>query len=64
MPAVSSLVKRFQGREERIAAIAKEYTKSPEGTLVVSPDDRSSVEINLAIRADMQEHGQQKRTSH
>src|ERR1700732_1194786 len=27
----------FKGHDERIAAIAKEYAKSPEGTLVVSP---------------------------
>jgi len=48
-------VHEISGREERIAAIAKEYAKSPEGTLVVSPDNRSRVEINLAIRAEMQE---------
>ncbi len=48
-------VHEISGREERITAIAKEYTKSPEGTLVVSPDNRSRVEINLAIRAEMQE---------
>ncbi len=50
-------VHEVAGREERIAAIAKEYAKSPEGTLVVSPDNRSRVEINLAIRAEMQERG-------
>ncbi|HTV54189.1 MAG TPA: MobF family relaxase [Terriglobia bacterium] len=50
-------VHEVAGREERIAAIAKEYAKSPEGTLVVSPDNRSRVEINLAIRTEMQEHG-------
>lgn len=50
-------VHEISGREERIAAIAKEYAKSPEGTLVVSPDNRSRVEINLAIRAEMQERG-------
>ena len=50
-------VHEIAGHEERIAAIAKEYAKSPEGTLVVSPDNRSRVEINLAIRAEMQERG-------
>jgi hypothetical protein len=39
-------VHEISGPEERIAAIAKEYAKSPEGTLVVSPDNRSRVEIN------------------
>jgi conjugative relaxase-like TrwC/TraI family protein len=50
-------VHEIAGHEERITAIAKEYAKSPEGTLVVSPDNRSRVEINLAIRAEMQERG-------
>ena len=51
-------------RENRIAAIAKEYAKSPEGTLVVSPDNRSRVEINLAIRAEMQERGSVSKEEH
>ncbi|HTV06016.1 MAG TPA: AAA family ATPase, partial [Acidobacteriaceae bacterium] len=51
-------------REERIAAIAKEYVKSPEGTLVVSPDNRSRVEINLAIRTEMQERGLVSKDEH
>lgn len=51
-------------RENRIAAIAKEYAKSPEGTLVVSPDNRSRVEINLAIRAEMQERGLVNKDEH
>jgi ATP-dependent exoDNAse (exonuclease V) alpha subunit len=50
-------VHEISGREERIGEIAKEYAKSPEGTLVVSPDNRSRVEINLAIRTEMQKHG-------
>ncbi len=50
-------VHEIAGHEERIAAIAKEYAKTPEGTLVVSPDNRSRVEINLAIRVEMQERG-------
>ncbi len=51
-------------RENRITAIAKEYAKSPEGTLVVSPDNRSRVEINLAIRAEMQERGLVSKDEH
>jgi AAA domain len=39
-------IHEFKGHDERIAAIAKEYAKSPEGTLVVSPDNRSRAEIN------------------
>jgi conjugative relaxase-like TrwC/TraI family protein len=40
--------------EERIAAIAKAYAKSPENTLVVSPDNRSRTEINQAIHTELQ----------
>jgi len=42
---------------ERIAAIAKEYAKSPENTLAVSPDNRSRTELNQAIRAELQSRG-------
>jgi conjugative relaxase-like TrwC/TraI family protein len=51
-------------RDDRITAIAKEYAKSPEGTLVVSPDNRSRVEINLAIRAEVQERGSVSKEEH
>src|SRR6202789_1572507 len=57
-------VHEIAGRDDRIAAIAKEYAKSPEGTLVVSPDNRSRVEINLAIRAEMQERGSVSKEEH
>jgi conjugative relaxase-like TrwC/TraI family protein len=42
-------------RDERIAAIAHEYKKRPEGTLVVSPDNQSRVAINEAIHYAMQD---------
>jgi conjugative relaxase-like TrwC/TraI family protein len=45
------------GRDERISAIAREYAKSPEGTLVVSPDNRSRTEINQRIHDELQERG-------
>jgi conjugative relaxase-like TrwC/TraI family protein len=57
-------VHEIAGREERITAIAKEYAKSPEGTLVVSPDNRSRVEINERIRAEMQERGSVSKDDH
>ena len=44
----------FKGHDERIAAIASEYAKSPDGTLVVSPDNRSRAEINQAIHSELQ----------
>jgi ATP-dependent exoDNAse (exonuclease V) alpha subunit len=45
------------GHDERISAIAKEYAKSPENALVVSPDNRSRMEINERIHAELQGKG-------
>jgi conjugative relaxase-like TrwC/TraI family protein len=42
---------------ERITTIAKEYANSPERTLVVSPDNRSRMEINGRIHAELQDRG-------
>jgi len=47
-------IHEIRGHEERISAIAKEYAKSPENTLVVSPDNRSRMEINERIHAELQ----------
>jgi conjugative relaxase-like TrwC/TraI family protein len=49
---------------ERFAAIAKEYAKSPEKTLAVSPDNRSRTEINQAIRAELQDRGVVSKEEH
>jgi conjugative relaxase-like TrwC/TraI family protein len=45
-------------RHERFREIATEYGKQPEGTLVVSPDNRSRMEINQVIHTEMQARGQ------
>lgn len=50
-------VHEFKGRDERIDAIAKEYAKAPENTLVVSPDNRSRMEINTCIHVELQQRG-------
>jgi conjugative relaxase-like TrwC/TraI family protein len=50
-------IHEVKGHEQRIAAIAKEYAKSPENTLVVSPDNRSRAEINQAIHTELQAKG-------
>ncbi|MFZ0863164.1 MAG: AAA family ATPase [Candidatus Sulfotelmatobacter sp.] len=50
-------VHEIQGHDERIAAIAKEYARSPENTLVVSPDNRSRKEINERIHTELQRAG-------
>lgn len=50
-------VHEVRAHDERILAIAKEYAKSPENTLVVSPDNRSRIEINDCIHAQLQGKG-------
>ena len=50
-------VHEIQGHDERIAAIAKEYAQSPENTLVISPDNRSRIEINERVHSELQRRG-------
>jgi conjugative relaxase-like TrwC/TraI family protein len=50
-------VLEIKDREERISEIAREYVRSPERTLVVSPDNESRREINQHIHRAMQEEG-------
>jgi ATP-dependent exoDNAse (exonuclease V) alpha subunit len=47
-------------RQERFHAIAKAYAAQPEGTLVVSPDNKSRQELNTAIRAELRRGGELK----
>jgi ATP-dependent exoDNAse (exonuclease V) alpha subunit len=60
--AVASLdmqgrVHQYASREDRIAAVAREYARSSENTLVVSPDNRSRTEINQRIHSELQARG-------
>jgi hypothetical protein len=50
-------VHHIPSRDERLAAIAREYAKDPEETLVVSPDNQSRQEINQIIHGVMQAAG-------
>jgi conjugative relaxase-like TrwC/TraI family protein len=50
-------VHEIRGHEERISVIAKEYARSPENTLVVSPDNRSRMQISERIHAELQGKG-------
>jgi ATP-dependent exoDNAse (exonuclease V) alpha subunit len=50
--------------EERITAIAREYAKSPQSTLVVSPDNLSRTEINQRIHAELQSRGSVSKEEH
>lgn len=51
-------VRELPDRTERIADIAREYAARPEGTLVISPDNASRIELNQAIRSELKERGQ------
>jgi conjugative relaxase-like TrwC/TraI family protein len=51
-------------RDERMATIAHEYVKQPEGTLVVSPDNQSRMELNQTIHCAMQDTGKMPYREH
>jgi len=50
-------VKEIPNREERVRAIAKSYVESPQNTLIVSPDNASRRELNLAVRQELKATG-------
>ena len=51
-------VQQIENREERFQTMAREYARHPQGTLVVSPDNRSRHELNALIHHELQERGQ------
>src|SRR6202050_4255817 len=50
-------VKEIPNQEERVRAIAKSYIESPQNTLIVSPDNASRRELNLAVRQELKATG-------
>ena len=50
-------MKEIPDPEERIRAIAKSYVESPEKTLIVSPDNASRRELNVAVRQELKANG-------
>jgi hypothetical protein len=50
-------VQEIPNREQRIRAIAKSYVESPENTLIVSPDNASRRELNVAVRQELKATG-------
>ncbi|MGC2465513.1 MAG: MobF family relaxase [Candidatus Acidiferrum sp.] len=54
---VQGRVHEIPHRDERFREIARKYAEQPEGTLVVSPDNRSRMEINQIIHREMQSRG-------
>jgi conjugative relaxase-like TrwC/TraI family protein len=50
-------VKEISSAGERFRAIAKSYVESPENTLIVSPDNASRRELNVAVRQELKATG-------
>jgi conjugative relaxase-like TrwC/TraI family protein len=50
-------VKEISNAGERIRAVAKSYVESPENTLIVSPDNASRRELNVAVRQELKATG-------
>lgn len=50
--------------QERLGAIAREYSRNPEGTLVISPDNESRRELNWLIHREMQNRGEVSKDEH
>jgi conjugative relaxase-like TrwC/TraI family protein len=50
-------VKEIPDTEERIRTIARSYVESPEKTLIVSPDNASRRELNVAVRQELKANG-------
>src|SRR5262249_27114023 len=50
--------------QERLGAIAREYSRNPEGTLVISPDNESRRDLNSLIHREMQNRGDVSKDGH
>src|SRR6202011_3010277 len=50
-------VKEIPDAEERVRAIAKSYVESPDNTLIISPDNASRRELNVAVRQELKAAG-------
>jgi ATP-dependent exoDNAse (exonuclease V) alpha subunit len=50
-------VQEIPSGEERVRAIATSYVESPTNTLIVSPDNASRHELNVAVRQELKANG-------
>jgi conjugative relaxase-like TrwC/TraI family protein len=57
-------VKEIPNAEERIRAIAKGYVESPNNTLIVSPDNASRRQLNVAVRQELKAIGTLAKEDH
>jgi conjugative relaxase-like TrwC/TraI family protein len=57
-------VHQIPDREGRIRSVARAYGTAPESTLIVSPDNASRRELNLAVRQELQANGSLAKDEH
>ena len=50
-------IREIADPEERIRTIARAYAESPDNTLIVSPDNASRRELNMAVRQELKANG-------
>lgn len=57
-------VHEIVNHQERMSAIAREYSRHSEGTLVISPDNESRRELNSLIHRELQNRGDVSKDEH
>jgi ATP-dependent exoDNAse (exonuclease V) alpha subunit len=57
-------IREISDTAERIRAIARSYVESPEKTLIVSPDNASRRDLNVAVREELKANGTLAREDH
>jgi conjugative relaxase-like TrwC/TraI family protein len=57
-------VHEIVNHQERMSAIARDYSRHPEGTLVISPDNESRRELNSLIHRELQNRGDVSKDEH
>jgi conjugative relaxase-like TrwC/TraI family protein len=57
-------VKEIPNTEDRVRAIATSYVESPDNTLIVSPDNASRRQLNLAVREELKANGRVSAEDH
>lgn len=57
-------IQEIPDRQERIRTVARMYAASPQNTLIVSPDNASRRDLNLAVREQLRANGTLARSEH
>jgi hypothetical protein len=57
-------IREIPAPQERISTIARSYAESPANTLIVSPDNASRRELNMAVREELKANGALSKEDH